>query len=50
MLRGAGPLKVNVRLGPDKNSPDVIYNGVEGVIYDDVEDVTYNDVATVGKM
>jgi hypothetical protein len=34
MLVGAGPLKVHVKLRPDKNSPDVIYN----------------DVASVGKM
>jgi hypothetical protein len=34
MLTGAGPVKVNVKLRPDKNSPDVIYN----------------DVASVGKM
>lgn len=31
MLEGAGPLKVNVKLRPDKNSPDVIYNDVASV-------------------
>jgi len=28
MLQGAGPLKVHVKLRPDKNAPDVIYNDV----------------------
>jgi hypothetical protein len=50
MLKGAGPLKVVVRLGPDKNSRDVIYNDVVDVIYKSVEDVIYNDVVTVEKM
>lgn len=28
-LKGAGPLKVQVSLRPDKNAPDVIYNDVK---------------------
>lgn len=30
-LKGAGPVKVQVSLRPDKNSPDVIYNDVKSV-------------------
>ena len=30
-LKGAGPLKVQVSLRPDKNSPDTIYNDIKSV-------------------
>ena len=30
-LKGAGPVKVQVTLRPDKNSPDVIYNDIRSV-------------------